>query len=166
MSKVQIRITSKRDGFRRAGRSHSRTPTIHEADAFTMEELEVLRAEPMLTVEGIVAEEKEQSPPPPPGPENNGKGADTNTDATSDGDEGNGDNAGSGSSNDGEQGENGVELSDIVMVILGLDKANPKLWTGDGSPQVRAIEAVLGRQITAGERDAAWVEVRELAIED
>lgn len=140
MSKVQIRITSKRDGFRRAGRSHSRTPTIYEANAFTKEELEVLRAEPMLTVEGIVAEEKEQSPPPPP--ENTGANGDASTDASND-------------------GENGKEVPDIVTAILGLDKADKKLWTASGAPHVRAIEAAIGRQITADERDAAWEAIPE-----
>jgi len=48
-----IRITSKRDGFWRAGVQHSSTPREYPDDAFTDRELALLRAEPMLTVERI-----------------------------------------------------------------------------------------------------------------
>lgn len=48
-----IRITSQREGFRRAGRPHSTTPTEYPDDAFTPEQLDALTAEPMLLVEFI-----------------------------------------------------------------------------------------------------------------
>lgn len=48
-----IRITSKVDGFRRAGRVHPAAPTEHAADAFTAHQLAALKAEPMLSVEHI-----------------------------------------------------------------------------------------------------------------
>ncbi|MFO1417242.1 MAG: HI1506-related protein [Methylotetracoccus sp.] len=48
-----IRITSQREGFRRAGRPHSATPTEYPDDAFTPEQMDALTAEPMLLVEFI-----------------------------------------------------------------------------------------------------------------
>ncbi|WP_085211635.1 HI1506-related protein [Methylomagnum ishizawai] len=50
---MPIRITSKRDGFRRCGVAHPATPTEYPADRFTNEQIARLRAEPMLFVEII-----------------------------------------------------------------------------------------------------------------
>ena len=51
----------------------------------------------------------------------------------------------------------------IADAIRSLDTDNPENWTGAGKPQVSAIEAALGRDITAAERDAAWNEVQASA---
>jgi hypothetical protein len=51
---MPVKITSKKDGFRRAGRAHSGTVT-HPDGTFTKKELESLKAEAMLEVE-IIAE--------------------------------------------------------------------------------------------------------------
>lgn len=48
-----IRITSKSDGFRRAGIAHPAAPTDYPDDAFTKFQLSQLKAEPMLVVEEI-----------------------------------------------------------------------------------------------------------------
>lgn len=48
-----IRITSKSEGFRRAGIAHSSVPTEYPDDAFTKDQLAQLKAEPMLVVEEI-----------------------------------------------------------------------------------------------------------------
>lgn len=48
-----IRITSKRESFRRAGIAHPVTPTDHANDAFTEQQLAQLKTEPMLVVEEI-----------------------------------------------------------------------------------------------------------------
>ena len=48
-----IRITSKRDGFRRAGIAHPATPTDYANEVFTKQQLAQLKAEPMLVVEEI-----------------------------------------------------------------------------------------------------------------
>lgn len=48
-----IRITSKREGFRRAGVAHPAAPTEYPDDAFSKEQLAALKAEPMLTVEQV-----------------------------------------------------------------------------------------------------------------
>ncbi|MFZ5774030.1 MAG: HI1506-related protein [Thermodesulfobacteriota bacterium] len=55
-----LRITSRKDGFRRCGVAHPATPTEYPADRFTEEEVESLKAEPMLVVEEllVVAEGK------------------------------------------------------------------------------------------------------------
>ena len=47
-------------------------------------------------------------------------------------------------------------LDDIVDAIARLDRDDSSLWTRRGPPRVDAIEALLGRQITAAERTAAW----------
>ena len=49
---------------------------------------------------------------------------------------------------------------DIVEAIGRLDRGDRSLWTVRRAPRVRAIEALLGRQITAAQRDAAWKAVR------
>jgi hypothetical protein len=46
-----LRITAKRDGFRRAGIAHPGTATEHEASNFTDDQIEQLKTEPMLVVE-------------------------------------------------------------------------------------------------------------------
>ena len=43
-------ITSKQPGFRRCGVAHPAEPTEHPDDAFTPEQIEILRNEPMLVV--------------------------------------------------------------------------------------------------------------------
>lgn len=48
-----LRITSKVNGFRRAGVAHPSTPTEYPADVFTPEQAEALMAEPNLVVEVI-----------------------------------------------------------------------------------------------------------------
>lgn len=48
-----IEITSKRDGFRRGGIAHSRTPVVHDTYAFSSAQLAAIRAEPMLTVRDL-----------------------------------------------------------------------------------------------------------------
>ena len=56
-----IRITSKRDGFRRCGVTHRGT-VDYPNDRFTFGELETLAAEPMLTVT-VIEETPAEAPP-------------------------------------------------------------------------------------------------------
>jgi len=49
----KIRIVSKKEGFRRCGIAHSETPKLYDADAFTKQQLELLKREPMLIVDEI-----------------------------------------------------------------------------------------------------------------
>jgi hypothetical protein len=53
-----IRITARREGFRRCGVEHSLTTIEYDDSEFTDEQLEMLRAEPMLVVE--VTEDRSQ----------------------------------------------------------------------------------------------------------
>lgn len=46
-----IRISAKREGFRRCGVAHHAAPTDWPEDAWSAEQLAVLQAEPMLVVE-------------------------------------------------------------------------------------------------------------------
>lgn len=55
MAATHIRITAKRDGFRRAGVAHSTTPATHEFKAFTADQLADLKAESMLVIEEVEA---------------------------------------------------------------------------------------------------------------
>lgn len=55
-----IRITSKQEGFRRAGMSHTKEPKEYPDHQFSPEQLAALEAEPMLTVE-IVPDRKEKT---------------------------------------------------------------------------------------------------------
>lgn len=59
-----IRITAKKEGFRRAGIAHPTTPTEYADDAFTVEQLAALRKEPMLVVETLP--DPESKPPRKP----------------------------------------------------------------------------------------------------
>lgn len=53
-----IRITAKKDGFRRGGVAHPAKATDYADDRFTKAELKALAAEPMLTVEVLDDEAK------------------------------------------------------------------------------------------------------------
>ncbi len=55
-----IRITAKKDGFRRCGVAHQTTPTEYADDRFTKEELRLLSAEPMLVVEQVAKDKKDK----------------------------------------------------------------------------------------------------------
>lgn len=46
-----VRIKSQREGFRRCGIAHSKVATDHPAERFSAAELEILQADPALTVE-------------------------------------------------------------------------------------------------------------------
>ncbi|WP_040728228.1 HI1506-related protein [Thiomicrorhabdus sp. Kp2] len=43
----------------------------------------------------------------------------------------------------------------LADLIADLDKADSDLWTGDGKPQIKTLEAMLGDKVSAAERDAA-----------
>lgn len=56
-----IRITSKKEGFRRCGIAHSTKPKLYPNDKFNKTELETLINEPMLIVEeDVPASEKKK----------------------------------------------------------------------------------------------------------
>ena len=57
-----IKITAKKDGFRRCGIAHSSQPTEYPADKFNAEEMKQLNAEPMLIVEIVAVLEETKAP--------------------------------------------------------------------------------------------------------
>lgn len=54
MAKI-LRITAKRDGFRRAGIAHRDTAVDHPIDRFTSKEIAALKGEKMLVVQELDA---------------------------------------------------------------------------------------------------------------
>lgn len=53
MNGPRIRITSQRDGFRRAGVSHPKGPKEYSVDHFTEEQIKAFLAEPLLSVSPV-----------------------------------------------------------------------------------------------------------------
>lgn len=101
-----ILITSKRHNFRRCGAAHPKDPVEYPGDRFTANELEILKAEPMLKVEIIPVSS-----------------------------------AGSGQAEILEAAKKVIEAGDV---------------TNSGKPKVEAIEAILGRNISAADRDEVF----------
>ena len=61
---------------------------------------------------------------------------------------------------EGEDPATPVTQAEIIAAIGKLDQGNPDHFTQGGKPQVKAIEEILGgRQISAGDRDAALAEM-------
>lgn len=58
-----LRIVARREGFRRAGIAHPGHPVDHPIDRFTPEQIEQLRAEPMLVVVEVDESVKAGKPP-------------------------------------------------------------------------------------------------------
>ena len=67
-----IRITSKKDGFRRCGVAHPDKPTEYDDGHFNKKELARLKAEPMLIVEIIASKKAPVTAKPEAGPEKKG----------------------------------------------------------------------------------------------
>ena len=59
---MPIKITAKKDGFRRCGVAHPMATTTHPDDAFTEDQIDILMAEPALVVEIIQGDEPEANP--------------------------------------------------------------------------------------------------------
>ena len=54
----------------------------------------------------------------------------------------------------------------VADAIAQLDSEDSSLWTSQGKPQVDALENVLGRDVTAKERDEAWDAFQERTSND
>ena len=50
---MKLKVTSKKEGFHRAGRAWSEAPTIVESSEFTKEQLKALRNDSMLVVDEV-----------------------------------------------------------------------------------------------------------------
>lgn len=57
------------------------------------------------------------------------------------------------------------EADEIVAAIGQLNPENPDHWTKAGKPDVAALEAILDRDISADDRDAAWQRAQDVAWE-
>lgn len=112
---TMIRITAKRDGFRRAGMSHPATPVDHPAGTFTKQQFAQLMGDPMLVVQEIeVPDEAESS---------------------------------AGTATEAEQLSAGLQPDD---------------FTSSGVPKTEAVTRILGRSVTAAERDLLWATAQSL----
>jgi hypothetical protein len=58
-----IKITAKKDGFRRCGMAHPSVPTEHPDETFSQDQLAELQAEPMLVVEVAISPDPEKPKP-------------------------------------------------------------------------------------------------------
>jgi len=56
-----IRITSKKDGFRRCGIAHSKSPVEYDNKRFSKKEMTLLQDEPMLVVEVIADDDQDKN---------------------------------------------------------------------------------------------------------
>lgn len=55
-----------------------------------------------------------------------------------------------------------VDVAAAGIAIRALTPGNPEHWTKAGKPRVRALEAQLGFDISAADRDAAWQEIQDI----
>ena len=54
------------------------------------------------------------------------------------------------------ENDSDVSIEDIIEAIDLLDDNNNEHWTSDDKPQVKALEEILGKSITAEQRDEAF----------
>lgn len=56
----------------------------------------------------------------------------------------------------------GKQVKRVANIVDAIDKLDPETdFTGSGLPEVKALEGVLGYDITAKERDDAWTLYQE-----
>ena len=154
-----VTVTARRDGFHRCGVPHPVSPVEYPAGHWSEEQLERLRAEPMLVVADTA----------------DGPAADVPADVL--------DRALAAlrAAPAGEVREFLKRLSEdpkiraeigfaagrrfrLVAAVAGLDPDNPDHFTRSGKPEVRALEAASGlTDVGAAERDAAWKDYRQAA---
>ena len=154
-----VTVTARRDGFHRCGVPHPASPVEYPAGHWSEEQLERLRAEPMLAVADTA----------------DGPAADVPADVL--------DRALAAlrAAPAGEVEEFLKHLSEdlkirteigaaagrrsrLVAAAAGLDPDNPDHFTRSGKPGVRALEAASGlTAVSAAERDAAWEDHRQAA---
>ena len=152
-------VVAHRDGFRRAGRAWPARPVTVAAGTLTPEQIEQLVAEPMLTVTFEPAPNTER-------PREVVDGGDASRPEPSAG-------AGAVDGEPGTQGDDpppgpaprGGEPLTIEAACARLDRADASLWTRAGVPTTAALEALLGRDVSAAERDAAWAAVQGASAE-
>lgn len=148
---MKLRIISRRDGFRRCGRAWSAAGAVVDSADFSPEELERLRADPVLIVQDADAE------PPPSGAAvpaavhaealercRIAEARVAELEARAAGTDGPGAGA-------------DARVQRAAAAIDELAPGDPSHWTQAGKPEVAALRRVSGvHDLTAAERDAAW----------
>lgn len=54
------------------------------------------------------------------------------------------------------------ELAEVLNAIPMLDESDNTLWTSDNKPKVDAIQEIVGFEVSAELRDAAWSEIQKV----
>lgn len=141
-------------GYRRAGMAFNHGENTLQPSDITTAQLAQLKADPRLKV--TVADESKETPT-----------SDTISDAnlpnlaSSDGSQGESVDAGDPSTSLEEGEEPPAKPETLVDAIKLLDPSNAEHFTGSGKPQVEALSELLGKKVTATERDEAWQFVQD-----
>lgn len=152
---VTVALADKRtERFRRAGITVKKGEvTVLDMPPLTEEQLKQLQAEPKLAVKVVEATASENQSPPP----ENGQAAENTEQNDGDqADKGTGNNAQSGASQAVPENVPDINLMTIEEAFAYLEPDNEAHFTKSGKPDVKALEEILGRKVTAGERDQAW----------
>ncbi len=136
-----LQIASLKDGFRRCGVIHSRAVTLHPAGTFSEEEVERLKAEPMLVVMEVPAGNPIQS------------GSGEKPDVA----EGDGGRAPAASSPAADPIK--VREAAVRQAITDLT-GKADAFTASGKPKTEALEEILKSPVSAKERDAVWAAIQ------
>ncbi|MDO6497329.1 HI1506-related protein [Photobacterium sanguinicancri] len=117
-------------GYRRAGLEFANGKNIIQADAITETQLAQLKADHRLAVSDATEQNPSVSQPHTTGPLDDAKLPDAVTAFCKDG--------------------------ALTLAIANLDPENPDHFTSTNKPQVGALSQLVGRTLTATERDEAW----------
>ena len=134
-----IAVTSRREGFRRAGRIWSTRPVTVAVEELTADELEALERDPALTV--VHTELPRGGPDPGSGIETGPGKSDME-----------GDNPRGGSI---PPWGDPIRVRELA-VVGAISLLAPEDFTGAGLPKVSALEREIGADITRVDRDGAW----------
>ncbi|MEW5722885.1 MAG: hypothetical protein AB1896_07240 [Thermodesulfobacteriota bacterium] len=131
-----IRIKAKRHGFRRCGAAHPGVWTEYADGLWSPDEVERLKAEPMLLVEEITLVQASpdyagQAPAPSQGEKADEPGP-------------------------AEAPAGPAESGEAALAAAARKAVAEGQTTRSGKPKVEAMEATLGNEITAADRDRAW----------
>ena len=149
-----VRIKSRRHNFRRCGIAHPKESTEYPDDRFTKKELKILMAEPMLTVVEVAeikdeakikAEAKAKAEAEAKAKAEVEEKAKAEEEAEKEQES----DVGSRKTEDGD---------DLLKAAKKAAKAGDV--TTDGKPTVEAIEKILGKNISAADRDKAWEKLK------
>lgn len=154
-----VTVTARRDGFHRCGVPHPASPVEYPAGHWSEEQLERLRAEPMLvvadTADGPAADVPAKvldcalaalraAPADEVREFVKHLSEDPKTRA--------------------KIGVAAGRRSQLIAAAAVLDPDNPDHFTRSGKPEIRALEAASGMtDVSAAERDAAWEDYRQAA---